>query len=278
MPTQEEAQAALEVLTAFVNDGASEAAAEETTAVTIPPVEEVEALDKDAVRELCGQLGITTDEVKSAILKTHLTTLATINADENPDAEDLNDLAEALGITPDKKASKTQAAVKEWIEALGSAPAAEEETPAEETTAEPAAEETTEGTAEEPAAEETPATDNVDREAVVAKVKKFPDVKTMIAQMTAYNKAATEEIEFDAKKPLAGYKQYLETLVDSEGVLAGYNTVYVRDGMGWGSGLPLEDLAIKGVKNPGGKDQVTGKLYVLNEEGTGFDPYVLKKK
>ncbi len=302
--TKEQAQEALETLNAFVEQTDGEAAeATEAVAVTIPSSEEVAALKKDEVLAKATELGIDVEGQKVPVIKARLLALAKINADEElGEDDDLNDLAEALGLTPDKKAAKTLAAVKEWASALGQGGEASTEETTEETTEEAteeepvAEEEATEETTEEEttdgdadATEETPADDaatpaeedatgdNVDREKIAKGFKKFPDAKIMIERLEKFNKVADDKIEFDKKKPNAGYLKLVEQLVDSDEEIAGWGVAYIRDGAGFCCGLPLDDVKIKGIQDQAGKCQVTGKVFLLNEDQNGFTEHVAKK-
>jgi len=206
-----------------------------------------------------------------------------------------------LGLTPDAKMSKTLAAVKEWIDNLspsgeasteGEAEATEEgaetetETAESETESETTEAETTEGEAEATEGEAEPQTeesegDNVDREAVAAKVKKFPDDKTMLAQLTAYNAKAETKIAVNpklAKTIKPAYLKLLAELVSSSEEVSAWGVAYVRDSAGWCCGLPLADAPKpKGEKRDCGKCVVTGALFAFDEEKSEFIKLAAKK-
>jgi hypothetical protein len=238
--------------------------------VTIPSSEEVDGLETDALNELATSLSIDIDGKEEDEVRTLVKTLAQINADEEvEDDSNVNTLATALGLTPEKKVAKTIAALKEWATALTSAgeTSTEGETPAADADATP-----------EPAA---PEGDGVDRDAVAAEFKKFPDLATMEKQLTAYNAKAGEEITFKPKNLASvkeAYRSLVAQMVDTVSEVTAWGTPYIRDGAGWCCGLILEDVKVKGEKRDVGKCQVTGKQYAFNEDDSTFVEIKAAKK
>ncbi len=295
--TKEQAIEAAQLLAEFLaqeDAGGGEAAA---PAVEIPTPDEVDGLEKDAVKELAASLSIDVEGKKFPAIKQLVKTLAKVKHEVELDADedDVNELATALALTPDKKEAKTLAAIKEWVDALGAGgEASTEETPEatteETTTEETPPEETTEETPasadgdepeatteEPPAAEENPNADNVDREEVAKGFKTFPDVKTMTSRLDAYNKAANEEIAYDKKNPKDGYRSLVAQLVASDETIAEWGKAYIRDGSGYCCGLELDEVTKpKGVTRLTGKCKVTGKLFVLNKDQNAFDEHKAK--
>lgn len=283
--TKAQAEEAVELIQNYLAQTTGESG-DSAAAVEIPSADAIAELDAAGLVELAEKLSVDITGKKEKVQRKMLTTLAQVHAeDDEVDETDLDMLAEALGLTPDAKMSKTLAAVKEWISALSAGgeasteeTASEEETPAEVTAAdETAAEEET--PAEETAAEETAAeepaegSDGVDRAEIASKFKKFPDLKTMISQLTAYNAVATDEIEFNAKKDASvkdAYKKLVVELVDSSEEIAAWGVAYIRDSSGWSCGLPLEDAKVKGEKRSCGKCQITKVLFAYDDEKSEF--------
>lgn len=295
MATQEEAvqaiadiETALATLREFVEG--SEGAGAPAEAVTVPSPDDLAAMDKSEYAGVAEKLGMNVEGQKPTAIKLMLTTLHAITQDEEVDPEAVSDLAETLGLTPAKKVEKTIEAIKEWVAALGtegeaSTEESDSETPAAEDDSEsetPAAEEDAETpAAEEDEPESSGEDDGVDREAVAAKVKKFPDTKTMIKHLKAYNAKADDEIEFNEKKEQSikdGYRKLLAEMVDSSGAVAAWGVAYFRDGGAWCCGRSLEDnpAVTKKSKKQAGTCTITGKVFVLDESGE--DPEMVEYK
>ena len=105
--------------------------------------------------------------------------------------------------------------------------------------------------------------------AAIAKAVKATTPADQVKRLTAYNKAAEKEIEFDKKKPQDGYKQLLEKMVDSEGNLAKWGKPYIKsvgeESGGYCCGLELKEVKVKvakGEEPPArGECLVTGKQF-----------------
>lgn len=289
-------------------DSSEESTTEASTEaeVTLPSAADLadkEVTSKEQIPELAAKLGLTTTDKKVSQLRAELVTLATIAEEGEVEDAALNALAESLGLTPDKKSAKTLAAIKEWLAAQGSEgeTSTEEETTAttdddEEST--PAAsdddedeapvksdddeddntestEETTEESSEDTteAAAAEPDSDGVDRAKVSKSFKKFPDLKTMVARLTAFNKAAKTKIAFDAKKEPAvkdAYRKLVAELVTSNEDIAEWGVPYFRDNGGWCCGLEMDTIKVKGQKNACGRCAVTKKAFALNDAQDEF--------
>jgi hypothetical protein len=278
--TKEQVIEAIDLMKAYVEqDGGS---VEGADVVSIPSAEDVAGMDMEKLTEVAGSLNIDVTGKKEKAVRKLILTLAQVGASEETNETDLDLLAEALGLTADDDAAVTTAAIKEWIEALGVAGEASTE-------AEPAAE--GEAVAEEGVAEAEPeaaaaeaeaaadGSDGVDRETIAKAVKKFPDSKTMTAQLTAYNAKAETPIVFSPKKEATikpAYITLMAELVNSSEEVAAWGVAYVRDNAGWCCGLPLEDIKVKGVKEDCGKCQVTGAVFSF--DGSDFKKLVLKTK
>lgn len=281
-------------------DATEETAAEEATppGVEIPSAETLtdkEQFPKEQVIELATSLNIDLAGKKIGELRSALVTLAKIKeeSEDAPEADAVNALCELLGLEPDKKAAKNVAAVKAWVDAIGASGEASTE---EDAVAEPAADdedavaeapaEDTEVAAEEDAVPEAAAgeeaaptaaeadADGVDREGIAKKFTKFPDSKTMIARLTAFNAVATDKIAFDAKKDATlkpAYRKLVTEMVASDATITEWGVAYFRDNGGWCCGLGLDELTPKpkGVKEQCGICAVTKKKFKLDEEN-GF--------
>jgi hypothetical protein len=317
--TSEAAQAAVELLTQFIAQSSSasvpaeaEAEAEEeaeteteveseteaTPAVEIPSAADLTSVKTTpgaAIAELAVALGLQTEGKKAGDVRKLVITIATIKEEGDIDEDDLNSLAEALGLTPEKKIEKTLEAVQTWIAALGTSgeetteetEETEEVEETEETTEETEetekteeTEEATEETAEETVEEEaatTESSDGVDRAAIAKAFAKFPkDEKVMLSRIAEYNKASETAITLVKGKVKESYRKLVAELVASDETVAEWGVAYIRDEAGYCCGLPLSDAKIKGVKNPSGKCVATGKLFVFNDEQTGFDEHPAK--
>ena len=315
--TSEAAQAAVELLTQFIAQSSSasvpadaevetevdaeteteteteteaEAETEEAPAVEIPSAADLASVKTTpgaAIAELATALGLQTEGKKAGDVRKLVITIATIKEEGDIDEDDLNSLAEALGLTPEKKIEKTLAAVQTWIAALGTSGEETTEEITEETTEETEetteeTEETTEETEEtEETVEEEEATtessDGVDRDAIAKAFSKFPkDEKVMLSRLAEYNKASETAIALVKGKVKESYRKLVAELVASDETVAEWGVAYIRDEAGYCCGLPLSDVKIKGVKNPSGKCVATGKLFVFNDEQTGFDEHPAK--
>lgn len=290
--TKEQALEALELLRQFAEQDGGET--EGGDVVEIPSPEAILEMDLEALTATATALSIDVEGKKEKMIRKLLTTLSNVSTETEVNETDLDNLAEALGLTPDDKFSKTLAAVKEWVENLSvSGEASTEETPAEgeaeaeetpaegeaeaEVEADPAAE--TEVEAEAEAAPE--GADGVDRKKIASKVKKLPDVKTMTAQLTAYNAAATEEIPFNAKKEATvktAYAALLAELVTFSEEVAAWGVAYIRDSAGWCCGLPLEDVKVKNEARECGRCQITKAVFAFDGETSEFTKLALKAK
>lgn len=271
-----EALEALAALQAFVeglaDDGGESAPAAAT--VTIPTVEEVEALEGDAINEMATNLSIDVEGKKSKVVVKLLRTLAAIAADawdvDSEDDADVAALTTALGLEADDDVSKNIEAVKEWVVALSG-----DGTASTEGEAAPAAED-----APAPAAEVSG--DGVDRPTVASSFKTFPDLATMVKHLKAY--AAVDgatEIEYDAKKLPSvkeAYRSLVAEMVSSSEEVATWGTPYIRDEGGWCCGFAMSDLKVKGEKRQVAKCQVTAKAFAYNEDDGTFVELKLAKK
>ena len=314
--TKKQAIAALAVLTAYVNADAAAAAEAETTEANIPTSEEFAAYDKAAVKALAEKFGVTSD--KFSALKSLVGTLVSVANDEEVEVDALNAAAEAIGVTPDKKAAKTTAALKKWLSSLAEESESEESEETEEASEEEEAEEAEESeedseeeTAEEEESDDDSDTeeeteeasddddaetedsdadaeeseddsedeaegDDVDRAAIARKFKDFPEEEDMQERVDAYEEAADKKLAGKLLKDK--YRSLVAELVATDETVSDWGVAYARDGQGFCCGLPLEDHEVEGVDQPTGKCAITGKVFVLNEDGDGFNEHVAKKK
>lgn len=245
-----------------LSGSAAPAAAEEakTLTVDIPSEEDIRALDKAGVHELCGTLSIDTDN-KLAVLVETLVSLSKFAAGEELDADDAAKLAEGLGLAVSKKHKENLANITEYIKADSDGAATEETTTDE-----------ADGEAEDPPAK------------AVKPAGKKPAAKPAAAEEDA-EPAATEETTEDeapalsdkdkrkrlaafnavSEKQLATYEKLAALLVDDDEAPAEWGSPYIKGGEFFCCGLPLED--VKHNKKEAGKCQVTDKIFVQDAEG-----------
>lgn len=285
--------------------GESEAA---DAGVEFPESEEaIKEMDDDAVEALAKSINLDIEGKKIKAVKLMLTTILAITQNDGVDKlddDDVNDVAESLGLKVGKKVEQTIEAIKEFFTSTD-AEAGEKDADAGGGEAEVELEVGDEVTGENDDKEEVTGTitkikddeaivkdaegakhtcplaglskvegeadgkDNVDREAIAEKFDDFPKDKVMQSRLDEYNEAADEadEIEIKKGKLQEAYTELVAKLVNHEGEVAEWGEAYIADGNGMCCGLPLESVKLpKGSKATRGKCAVTGTVFELDKD------------
>jgi NADH dehydrogenase/NADH:ubiquinone oxidoreductase subunit G len=256
-PTLAEAQEALLVLNNYF--GTVEETVEEE--FELPSPDEINEMSLEEAQEVAAKLEMNVEDLDEEEVKTLLVSLHNVLSDEDVEKEDLKSLVTALKLPVTKKSSEMIAAVKKFIDELTES---EEETTEEETTEEETDADAGETTEEETTEEGTTEEETTEEE---AEAGEEIDDDEKEARLAAYNKVA--------KKKLKSYDQLEALLEDDAEETAEWGVPYIRKEEGYCCGLPLEEAG-EHEGRPVGKCLVTGKKFVLNEAGDGFDPLPVK--
>lgn len=227
-------------------------------------------LDDAEVKTTLAALGLKASkkaDENSDALTTYITELE-VPAEESEETEETEEADEAEAEETEEAEEETEE-VEEEEEAPKGKKKAKASKKDDDEDAEEEAEETEEAD-EEAETEESEGEELSDEaKAAIAKAVKATTPADQIKRLTAYNKAADEEIEFDKKKPAAGYAQLLEKMVDAEGNLAKWGKAYIKsvgeESGGYCCGLELKEVKVKVAKGEDpisrGECLVTGKQF-----------------
>lgn len=289
-------------LAAGAAPAAEEAEAEAESKVDIPSAEDIGSMKKAEVRALCEQLSIDTKDKDIADLRAALVTLSNIAHDEDVEADEVKTLLGILDLEVSKKHAANVAAVKEYLQADTAAADDDEEESEEDDESEEKEsdddeseddDESDDDESDDDESEDDESEDDDEKDGEDGEESEDDDEskdddeseddedeseedeseddeeeseeeesaevsdKEKKSRLAAYNEAA--------EKPLKSYEKLAALLVDDEGDTADWGTPYVKDESFHCCGLPLEDVKHK--KKDAGKCQVTGAIFVQNDDG-----------